>query len=348
MAPEPEHPGRVRDALSVEVWRGDEIESVHRVHAVVADADGHTPRTYGESGRRAFLRSSAKPVQAIPTVESGAAEKFGLTTEEIAVTTASHNAEPYHIEAVRSILDKAGLDESDLQCGPHDPMHAPSAEALRDAGERPGRIHNNCSGKHAGMLATCRAEGWPLVTYRDPDHPLQRRIRALICELSGIADDEIGVAVDGCGAATFSIPISAMAVMFARLARVDRTRDDPLGQAVGVIFDAMATCPEYVAGSDRLCTEIMRGQGSRTIAKTGAEGVYAAARRGEDHGLALKVADGARRAQDVALVALLEALGWVDPVAGTSLERFLHPQLSNWGDELVGRIDIASTDGVGT
>lgn len=326
--------------LCVRVWRGDEIESVHRVHAAVVDVGEGLVRSHGEPRRRAFLRSSAKPVQAIPLVERGLVDRFGLTAEEIAVMTASHNAEPYHLEAVRSILRKADIEEAALQCGPHEPMHARSAQALRAAGESPGAIHNNCSGKHAGMLATCRAEGWPLETYRQPDHPLQLRIRTLVRELSGVDDIEIGVAVDGCGAATFSLPIAAMATMFAQLAAADRTRDDDLGRAVGVIFDAMATCPEYVAGSDRLCTEVMRAHGARTIVKTGAEGVYAAARRQRNRGLALKVADGARRAQDVALITLLEELEWVAPVSDTPLERFLRPGLSNWGGEPVGWIDV--------
>jgi L-asparaginase II len=337
---------RGSDPGGVRVWRGEEVESLHEVHAALARAtreagpagSGIMARV-GDPVRRAFLRSAAKPIQLLPLVEDGVADRFGFTTEELAIMTASHNGEPFHLDAVRSALAKAGLEPAQLQCGPHEPLHVPSAEALRERGEKPTALHNNCSGKHAGMLAVCKAHGWPLETYRDPEHPHQRRIRARLAELAGVSEAGIGLAVDGCGAPTFALPVVAMAAAFARLAEADAERDDDRARAIGVVLDAMAAHPAHVAGTGRLCTDLMTRAGSRIVVKTGAEGVYVAVLRGESQGLALKVADGAKRAQDVALVALLAALGAIEPGTARALEAHARPALVNRAGVTVGRID---------
>jgi L-asparaginase II len=320
-------------------WRGDEIESRHEVHAALAASDGTLLAWAGDAQQRAFLRSAAKPIQILPLIEDGLVERLGLTTPELAVMAASHNGEPIHVDAVRSILAKAGLEPAHLQCGVHEPIHPPSAEALRAAGEKPSALHNNCSGKHAGMLAVCRARGWPLETYRDPEHPLQRRILSLVADLAGMAESTIGIGVDGCGAPTFALPVSAMAVAFARLAHADARRGNDRARAVGVVFDAMAAHPEYVAGTGRLCTDLMSRIGANVVVKTGAEGIFVAALRGEERGMALKIADGAKRAQDPALVALLADLGALDPETLQALERHAGPPVVNRGGVVVGRID---------
>ncbi len=327
------------DVAGVRVWRGPEIESLHVVHAALADAAGTTLARVGDPGRRAFLRSTAKPVQLLPLVEDGLVERFGFTPPEIAIMAASHGGERFHVDAVRSVLAKAGLEPDDLQCGPHEPYHGPAAAALRAAGEKPTALHNNCSGKHAGMLAVARAHGWPLATYRHPDHPLQRRIRARIAELAGVREDAIGVAVDGCGAPTFALPVAAMAVLFARLAAADGERTDDRARAIGVVLDAMAAHPEYVGGTGRLCTELMSRAGTKVVVKTGAEGVYGAALRGRAGGMALKVADGAKRAQNPALVELLAGLEALDPATLEALEAYRRPRVVNRSGETVGRIE---------
>jgi len=329
---------RGSDPAGVRVWRGEEVESLHEVHAALAEAPGSAiVARVGDPGRRAFLRSSAKPIQLLPLVEDGVADRFGFSAEEIAVMAASHNAEPFHLDAVRSVLAKAGLEPAQLRCGPHEPLHVPSAEELRARGEKPTALHNNCSGKHAGMLAVSKAHGWPLETYCDPEHPLQRRIRARLAELAGVPDAGIGLAVDGCGAPTFALPVAAMATAFARLAEADAARDR--ARAIGVVLDAMAAHPAHVAGTGRLCTDLMTRAGSRIIVKTGAEGVYVAVLRGGSRGLALKVADGAKRAQDVALVALLASLGAIEPGVARALESHARPALVNRAGVTVGRID---------
>lgn len=323
----------------VRVWRGSELESVHVVDAAVSDARGRTNARHGAPERRAFLRSAAKPVQVLPLIEEGLADRYGFTAEEIAVMAASHSAEPFHVAAVERVLEKADLDVGMLQCGAHPPLHEPSAEALRRAGREPTALHNNCSGKHAGMLAVCRAEGWPLETYRDPGHPLQQRIWRLVAELADLPTDAIGRAIDGCGVPTFALPINAMASLYARLAAADAVRDTDRARAVGLVFDAMTANPGHVAGTGRLCTDLMARAGDRLLVKTGAEGVYCAAFRGADRGLALKVADGARRAQDVALLALLGEIGIVEPATDPVLARHAAPQITNRAGTVVGRID---------
>ena len=327
----------------VRVWRGGEIESIHRVHAAVA-VGGDIVARHGDPETRAWLRSAAKPIQLLPLVEEGLADRFGFTGEELAVMAASHNAEPYHLAAVRSILEKAGLEEGLLRCGAHEPGHDPTAAAMRAAGEEPAPIHNNCSGKHAGMLAVCRAKGWPLDSYLDPEHPLQRRIGAAVADLAGLDEDSLGIAVDGCGAPTFALPVAAMARAWASLARADAAREDDRARAVGRILDAMAAHPEYVAGTARVDTDLMADHGDAVVVKTGAEGVFCAALRagapgtGGPRGLALKVADGASRAQDVALIALLAELGVVDP-GEAALEPHARPTVTNRAEAVVGHID---------
>ncbi len=325
------------------MWRGDEIESLHAVAAAVVDRAGRMIYRHGDPARRAWLRSSAKPIQLLPLVEEGLVERFGFSQEELAVMAASHDAEPFHLEAVRAILDRAGLEDSMLRCGAHEPGNAAAAEELRRRGETPTAIHNNCSGKHAGMLVVCRALGWPLESYLSPDHPLQQRIWRTLAELSGMPPEEIGRAVDGCGAVTFAMPIAAMARAWGALAVADARRETAREKAVGRIFDAMAAHPAHVGGTGRLDSDLLRHAGVRLIAKTGAEGVFCAALRGArkegPRALALKVVDGARRAQDPALLALLEELGEIDAARDPALEGHARPVTLNRSGAPVGRID---------
>lgn len=323
----------------VRVWRGGWIESLHAVHAAVADADGRLVSAHGDPERRAYMRSSAKPIQVLPLVEEGLVDRYGFTSREIAVMVASHGAQPLHLEAVRSILDKADLDPGLLLCGPHPPLDPETADALRASGEEPAPIHNNCSGKHAGMLAVCRALGWPLGTYLEFDHPLQGRIQRTVAELAGVPVTEIHRAVDGCGAPTFYLSLRGMAAAFARLAAADRDRDSDRARAVGQVLDAMTDHPEVVAGPGRLDTDLLAVAGASVIVKTGAEGVFCAVLRERGEGLALKVGDGAKRAQDVALVELLGEAGAIDPSTARRLESHARPSVLNHAGLVVGRID---------
>jgi L-asparaginase II len=299
------------------VTRGELVESVHRGRLAVFDPRGGELEALGDPEAYVYLRSSAKPFQALPLVLSGAADALGLTDEELAVACASHNAEPPHLAAVRSILGKAGLSEDDLQNGAHPPMYEPAAAELVRKGEEPHPIHGNCSGKHAGMLAVCVHEGYETLDYREPGHPLQRRILGLIAEVCGIEEDGVLVAGDNCGVPAFALPLRSFATGFARMATGEELSDQ-VAEAALRIRDAMRAHPFMVAGTGRLDTELM--ERTHLLVKGGAEAVLAVGNPG-GWGLALKVCDGSHRAVRPAALAALGNLGievgtWDDAVRG--------------------------------
>jgi L-asparaginase II len=334
----------------VEVWRGDLVESVHCGGIAVADARGRTLRAHGDPAASTYLRSAAKPAQVLPLFMSGAVERFGLTEAEIAVIIGSHGGEPMHVEAVGSILDKIGLPESALQCGAHPPFHRPSARFLREAGRKPSALHNNCSGKHAGMLALARQIEAPIERYLEEDHPVQRRIRDTIAALAGVAPAGIPTAVDGCSAPTFALSLAAAATLYARLVEPDGLPSD-LAQAARRAVAAMRRHPEMVAGTDRLCTDLMRASNAGLIAKIGAEGFYGLAwlDQGRGRGAALKIGDGdgEDRARPAATLALLRAEGALTAAAAEGLADRHAPPLKNHRGLLVGRLRVVLDAGEG-
>ena len=316
----------------VVVSRGGLVESSHRFHAVIAAADGGCIAAIGGAETPTFARSAIKPLQATAVLEDGAGDALGLEGEEIALACASHGGEPEHVAVVRRALGRAGACEDDLACGPHPPLFAPAADALAAAGLRPGRVHNNCSGKHAAMLALARHYGAPLAGYNAPDHPVQRRMAAEVCRWAGTHERDLQCAVDGCGVVTFRLPLGALAGAFARW-----------GVASGVparVRSVVSAHPHLLAGTGRLCTAISRETRGAVLAKVGAEGVYCACVPGSGHGLAVKVLDGARRAADAAVVALLRAFGAVDEGVAERLWQVAAPPLRNTRDEVVGRIEV--------
>ncbi len=318
----------------VEVRRGTIVESVHRVSVAVVDADGRLRARAGTPAQVTFARSAIKPFQALPLVEDGVLEHFGFGDRELALCCASHSGEPWHVETALSMLRRIGLDESMLACGPHPPFHEPSARALVDAGRVPSRIHNNCSGKHSGMLALARRHGWPALGYEQILHPVQQRMLAVMSEWSKVARDEIGIGVDGCGVATFALPLEAMARAFGALAGAAR-------RGIGGperVLRAMGRYPEYIAGTGRLCTDLSRTVHGRIVAKVGAEGVYCAAVPGAELGVALKVEDGAWRAAEPALLSVLRALTLITDDEVGELDRFAEPVITNTRGERVGEV----------
>jgi L-asparaginase II len=258
--------------VAVLVRRGERVESEHRVAYAVADATGRLLEAAGDVDRAVFPRSAIKPLQALALLESGAVERFAVTKPELALACASHSGEPEHVALVQAWLARLGLDPSALECGAHPPLHEPSAQRLAAAGLKPERVHNNCSGKHAGMLTVARHLGAPLAGYILPEHPVQRLIADILRALTGLAvlPDP---AIDGCGVPTWPIPLGRLAAAMARFA-------DPAGlpagraQACARVQAAMLAHPYLVAGSDRPCTEIMT-VAPHILIKTGAEGVYA-------------------------------------------------------------------------
>jgi L-asparaginase II len=331
----------------VEVLRGSMVESRHRVHIAIAGADGRLRAHAGEARRVTFARSAVKPIQALPLVADRVLERFGILDEELALTCGSHSGEAYHVLAARELLRKAGVREELLACGPQEPLHEPTRRALGRAGERPQAIHNNCSGKHAGMLALARFHGWPLEGYHRAGHPVQRRMLEEVARWCGMPADEIPSGVDGCGIVTFAVPLAALAAAFARLAA--HTRQDYASDPAGRVVRAMVAHPAYVAGTGRLCTELMRRTHGRVFAKVGAEGVYCAGVPGAELGIALKVEDGARRAAEPALLATLRRLSLLSDDEVAELARFAEPDVTNTRGEVVGgvraRVQLGAADG---
>jgi L-asparaginase II len=318
----------------VEVSRGGTVESVHHASVAVVDAEGRLRAHAGWPDQQAFARSAIKPMQALPLVEDGAVEELGITDEELALCCASHSGEPRHVEIAAALLHRIGAGEEMLACGAHWPFAADATRELRARGLVPTRLHNNCSGKHAGMLALARLHGWPLAGYHEPGHPVQERMLRELVRWTQVSEADVRVGVDGCGVPTFSLPISAFATGFARFGAHAR---GGMGGAKHIVA-AMLRHPFLVAGTDRLCTRLMEVAGGRIIAKTGAEGVYTAAVPGAELGLALKVHDGATRASEPALIAVLAALGLLGEDAVAELGRWAEPVLRNTRDEAVGKI----------
>lgn len=328
-----EREANVRRA-EVQVWRGTTIESVHRISVAVVDVNGRLRASAGDPGFIAFARSALKPIQAAAVVEDGAADRFAFSERELALCCASHSGEERHVELACSMLRKIGVDEESLACGAHEPLHAPSAAVLRAAGRAPRRVHNNCSGKHAGMLALAVANGWSVSGYERHDHPVQARVLSAVAGWTELPADDIPTAVDGCGVVTYALPLHRLARAFAVFAAGARAGDATPSRVVR----AMVRRPEYVAGTGRLCTELMRAAGGRIIAKVGAEGVYCVGIPGAELGVALKVEDGAGRAAEPALVGVLRALGLLSDDEMAELARFAEPDIDNTRGESVGRI----------
>jgi L-asparaginase II len=311
--------GLPEDAPLAAVRRGALVESVHRGRLAVCDPEGNVLEAMGDPEAYIYARSSAKPFQALPLVLSGAAEAFGLTDEELAVACASHNAEEPHLAAVRSILEKAGLTEDDLQSGAHLPLYEPEADKLIRSGEDPRPIHGNCSGKHAGMLAVCVHEGYETATYRDPGHPLQRRILGLIAEVCGLREDEVLIAGDNCGVPAFALPLRSLATGLARVATRNALPDE-LALAALRIGDAMREHPFMVAGTGRFDTDLMRS--TDLLVKGGAEAVLAVGSR-DGWGMVLKISDGTLRGVRPVALAALGGMGVEVPEAVSDV-RGLH------------------------
>jgi L-asparaginase II len=323
----------------VEVWRGGRVESEHRGAIAVVEPNGKLIAHAGDVGLVSYLRSSAKPFQLLPLAESGAADRFGFTDAELAVMAGSHSGEPRHVAAVQSILDKIGLSAEALQCGSHAPFNAEAAQALRAASREPSILHNNCSGKHAGMLAQALDRSLSTHDYLDPQHPVQVAIRQRLAELGGITIDEIGVGVDGCSAPCFAMPLKAAALAFARLAEAGSGT-----QAAGLarVARVMIAHPEMVAGEGRLDTDLMRAAPKRLVSKGGAEGYHGmgvVVKDGPALGIAIKIGDGdGRRGGHPVVIETLRLLGVLDDAALAKLKNYHTWPITNHRGLEVGEV----------
>jgi len=330
----------------VEVTRGSLVESRHRGFIAVVDATGSVVASLGDIKTPAWFRSAAKPFQTIPIITSGAATRYGFTPRELAVITGSHSGESAHLETVISILNKIALDESSLKCGAHMPFDDASAKRLRAENCEPRALHNNCSGKHAGMLAFAKHVGEPVDNYLDPDHSIQRRIRSTLARFADEPIDEIEVAVDGCGAPVFGLSVEAMARSYARLAGARFAGIEPeLAEAARAVVSAMIEHPEMVGGTrDRLDTDLMQVAKGGIISKVGAEGAHLLGVKPNERypkglGIAVKIEDGdVRRARDPVVVETLRQLGLLDDAQLASLARYARSTIFNHSKTEVGEV----------
>lgn len=310
----------------VEIWRGPLAESLHSGHAVICDANGNIREAWGDPATLILPRSSAKMLQALPLVESGAADAAGLGPRHLALACASHDGAPMHVDLATDWLTAIGRAESDLRCGAHPPDNAEARHRLRLAGLQPDQRHNNCSGKHCGFLTVARHLGAG-PEYIDPGHPVQQAARMAIEEIAG---EEIhGFAIDGCSAPNFALSMKAFATALARFATPERSLTGARAGAALRLREAMAAHPELTGGESRAGTHLTRAAGGQAVVKSGAEGVYAAILPGKGFGIALKIDDGNSRGSQAAIAALLARHGAIerdDPVVKT----YADAPILNW------------------
>ncbi len=321
----------------VEVTRGSLVESRHRGAWVVSDAGGGIVEQAGDVERPTFPRSAVKAIQALPFVESGAADAFGFGQKELSFACASHSGEPGHADMARSMLARAGLDESAYECGTHWPMEQPIALELAATGSKPGPAHNNCSGKHAGFLCTCKHMGIGLKGYVKREHEYQRIVADTMTAVTGAEHGAKNAGTDGCSIPTYAVPLTSLATGFARMA-TGTGLEPQRAKAARRLLDACMAEPWYMAGTGRMCTRIMEAAKGRVFAKIGAEGVYCAAIPELGLGIALKCDDGAPRAAEAMVCALLaRQLKAGDPLRQV-LSDMATVTMKNWNGITVGTV----------
>ncbi len=326
----------MQNPIFTELYRNNILESVHRGHAVVMHANGDILFEAGDKTRIIFPRSSCKMLQALPLVDSGAASHFGLSSAQLALSCASHNGEKMHTEGVHKWLKSLDLDEGDLRCGPQAPAHFDDQAALHEAGEKPCRIHNNCSGKHSGFLTYNKHIGGH-ADYHQMDHPLQIAIKNAFEEMT----DEVstGYGIDGCSAPNFTTSVQGLARGVANMS-LGEDLGGARGKSAKSLIEAMMVHPELVSGTKRACADLMHAGKGKVAVKTGAEGVFVAILPERQIGVALKIEDGTTRAAENAIAAILVRLGVVD-AADPLVTRYLNAPLRNFNKEVVGNMQAS-------
>ena len=328
-------------SFRVESTRDPLIESSNAVSVVVGRPDGHIVAQAGDPDRVVVMRSSAKPFQVLPMIMDGAAERFGVTEEELALACGSHSSERRQVEIVAWWLERIGCTPDDLACGAHRPLFKDMAIRIADDPVDPSPLlpdsplSSNCSGKHTGMLSLAKYHDWNIGGYNRNGHPVQERCAGELARFAGGEPGELGKAVDGCRAVTFGLPARAMAQAFAKLVTSDE-------EAPKTVVRAMTSHPDLVGGKGRMCTAVMSAYPGSVLAKVGAEGVYGAAIIDKGLGIALKVEDGNNWAAAVALVSILEQLG-LNPLPSALLPQFAERPVLNTRNERVGTMRAVGT-----
>lgn len=330
----------------VELTRGPLVESIHFGALAVVDSTGKLIASVGDPHHVANLRSSAKPFQALPLVESGVVDAFGITPRELAIICASHSGTEDHVAVLRGLQAKIGVSEDNLLCGTHYPLHEPTAQALRARGEAPTQNRHNCSGKHTGMLAGCQFNRFALGDYLNTEHPWQKRILQTFAEMVSLAPEDVPIGIDGCSAPTFAAPLQNAALAYALLAD-PASLPEPRRSALNRIFHAMTTHPDMVAGPERFDTVLMQVTGGKVVAKGGAEGYQGMGVRpgalgpgSPGLGIAIKISDGdtGGRAVSLAAVQVLRLLGVLSADELAGLAKFDRRPLYNWRKLEIGEI----------
>lgn len=327
--------------VQVSLKRGEITESCHEVMAVIMDHQGKTLQSYfpssQEQGFEVFPRSAIKFAQAISFVQSGAVEKFNLNEKHIAIACASHAAEKFHTDLVSEWLKQMDHSES-LECGAHYPGDEASFHQMIRQGHKPTALHNNCSGKHAGMIATCLALGFEVKGYSDYNHPLQKRLRKILSSISDFNFDHARYGIDGCSIPTYPVSLSVIARMMSAL--LPQRRDHEYVQHSERIIQSVKKYPEYIAGTNGYCTKIIQATQGRILAKTGAEGVYVALDLSQGKIIALKAKDGQTRASRAALLSLLSENNWINQDELLALTSMGYPSVKNWSGQVVGQTKV--------
>lgn len=323
-------------SFDVVVTRAGLVESRHHVHAAVVRADGTRIAQARNPDMLTWWRSCAKPFQVMPMLEDGTFDLLKWGDEELALACASHGSEPEHVAVAQRMLASVGLAESDLACGPHTPLSERGASLLREAGLAPTRVHSNCSGKHAAMLARAVSNGWSIAGYNQESHPVQEAAWHTVAAWSGLTTNQIARGVDGCGATVFALPLHSMALAYARLAHAAHE-----GEVIPArIVRSMTTHAHLVGGTDRFDTLLMDAGRGRIFAKIGAEGVHSVGLLDQGIGIAIKVEDGSPRAQYPAVLACLQYLGALPARLPESLMSVAFQQLHNTRGEAVGAVFV--------
>ncbi|MFM9905814.1 MAG: asparaginase [Pyrinomonadaceae bacterium] len=323
------------------VIRGETIESIHRGHIFIVDGEGNTVASVGDPSTVTYFRSASKPFQSMPLITSGAADAFGFTDDEIAMAVASHSGEKMHVDRVAKMLEKISLTESDLRCGAHAPFYTKEAERMIREGETPTQLHNNCSGKHAAMLALAKHIGADIGSYDLPESRVQKRILRCVSDFTSVAENDIAIGIDGCCVPNFAVSIAAMAKSFANLV-FPLNFHPAVQEAASRITHAMMRHPELIGGTERLDTMLMQAAPGKIISKVGADGVWLCGILPSEKypnglGIALKVEDGDdHRGRPVIAVDILRQLGILGADDLTDLTASM---IKNRRGEIVGRIE---------
>ena len=320
--------------LDVEVTRGDTVESRHRVHAAVIGADDVLVAAARDAALVTMWRSCSKFFQVMPLIASGGFDDLGWGEEELALACASHGGEPEHVAVVTRMLTSLGLEEGDLACGPHEPLSLRGAKLWRESGGSLTRIHNNCSGKHSAMLARAKTAGWAMRGYEQADHPVQRACLGEVSAWTGVPLDDMPLGVDGCGVSVMALPLERMALAYARWGRaIEAGEEIPLRTVT-----ALRHHPHLLGGTDRFDTVLLEVTEGAVIAKVGAEGVHSVTVPALGIGMAIKVEDGAVRAQYVAVLTALQKLGVLPAELPQRLADFQSKTVRNTRGEQVGMV----------